>query len=198
MSNPDEFLKRCVLDGVMMLMGQTQNEFKNAFLASVVGHILLIFAFQFERNGVVEESHDPTKDNVRIHKWHNIGYIILLADCVIEFVWLLSVPKTDPIFIKDGGYTSCGPTEITEITDETNDLRSLGWKLSIVRSISAAAVILCYHHSGNYHAQPLTHEEFALIGKKNDDADVGAEDVLIARPATTVPNDDDHIQFGKL
>ena len=99
------------------------------------------------------------------------SYVVLLADCVMEYMFLMGMKRKSPAFVRQGGYKMCDDTEVTEVKTETNNLRAMGLTFAILRSVSSGLVIICYHLShdpeemGFAEATPLDEEgqEMALL-----------------------------------
>ena len=140
----DEFFKSCLMDQLLKEFNDLSNSFKDAFLNSMVGHVLMIFAFQMERSTSMDWKRGGRK---AANIWHIVGYLVLLGDCIMEYIYINSMVKKDPGFVKEGGYSACDDTEVVEVIEETNVLRDSGFTLALARSVSSGLVIICYHLS---------------------------------------------------
>lgn len=143
----DFFKPVCIMDNILMLMSGVNQEFKSAFISSVVDHLLLILTFQMDR------SSDIKNEELRVisankNFYHNAGYFILLEDCALELAFFVRLESTDPGVVRNSRkYSSYNTDEITEIADIVTYLRTIGYFFGVLRSVTAALVLLCNHLS---------------------------------------------------
>ena len=92
----------------------------------------------------------------------------------LEYIFVLTLKRKDPSFIKTAGYTECDGTEVPEVLEETNILRSMGLTFAMIRSVSSGLVVLCYYMS--HDAEELG---FSDPGEDEENVEMG---LLKAKP----------------
>lgn len=174
-SGNDDFIVTCIKSNVLLMLGGIKQEFSNAFLAGVVGHALLILAFQMERGGSIDwEERISSREKRQGDSWHLAGYLVLVVDCILELSFIINKPQRDPNFIRSNRmYTACDGSIVEEINQEVDLISTLGHRITIMRCVTSALVIVCYHRSHDF-----AHERKETADADSDSATFGRTSIV--------------------
>ena len=165
MANPS-FSLSCIRDNIYMALETAVFSWVNAFLASLLGHILMNFGFLF--SGPTE--HDLVHERSKvIHGWTIVAFAILIVDCGIQ-IWLSTASSQiledfdkpdddtstmifDSTLFGDTTYTSCANDQIMQLTTLREALNNYSQFILTLRCITDFMVIMSLYKRVTHHIE---------------------------------------------
>ena len=135
-----DFVMSCIADGVLGVMGVSYQAFVQQFIATLIGHVLLLYAMIAAHDAMVA------------FDWHNfysysqtLGYSVLCTDVLLEIMIMLEIELPKPREIMESNrYRGCSADFVTQIDDNVDTLEEIGVFMIYFRMASGVLVTMLY------------------------------------------------------
>ncbi len=142
----------CISDTILMEIGESFQGFVQNYLATMLGHVLTVYALINAQDGDVHHKIGAKE------KMHMLAYGILIIDMIVEIFLLQLIKNTDPNSLKLDEYTSCNSKTVEEIEVHKKDLIGFA-KIVLWLRLAVAFVVT-----------------FIYVVKSNPSSDAGEEE----------------------
>lgn len=127
----------CIADEVLTTSGESFQAFTLNYLATLLGHILTIYALLAATDSVLTDVDDIEGTVIQ-----TFGYLVLLADIIVEVVVLGGIELKDTEHFDR--HEVCDHVVVHSIHQHKKDLLAAGFFVMTFRVCVSAVVTLCY------------------------------------------------------
>jgi hypothetical protein len=134
-----EDLESCIVDNILLMVGEMFQGFTINYLATMIGHIMVTYALMASQDTTVSILPGGRREML-----HRAAYILLIIDMIIEIIMLEQAESADPSTLTLDGYTECGTESETEVEELKTYLVGVAWWVLVIRTIFGGLIAIIY------------------------------------------------------